>query len=143
MAGVGVPVKPQSLNLRRVHRLASVRLHVNLPKASGGLVFLVFGDASAKGVIVDVASPCVSDFAVAAALAVVALAEQVARRVVGEVFDVVDEAEDFGEAVEGGVGVAILIFAAVGEQAQVAVGVAVCITLVPSFILCCGWGHQA
>ena len=99
MAGVGVPVKPQSLNLRRVHRLASVRLHVNLPKASGGLVFLVFGDASAKGVIVDVASPCVSDFAVAAALAVVALAKQVARRVVGEVFEGVDDAENFGEAI--------------------------------------------
>ena len=54
----------------------------------------------------------------AAALAVVALGEEVARRVVGEVFDVVGVAEDFGEAVKRIVGVAFLAFAAVGEQAQ-------------------------
>lgn len=87
-----------------------------------------FADEVAVGVVVEVAitlhqQAVAFDFAVAAALAVVALAEQVARRVVGEVFDVVDEADDFGEAVEGVVGVAVLTFAAVGEQAQVAVGV--------------------
>ena len=36
----------------------------------------------------------------------------------GEVFDVVGVAEDFGEAVKRIVGVAFLAFAAVGEQAQ-------------------------
>ena len=87
-----------------------------------------FADEVAVGVVVEVAvalhqQAVAFDFAVAAALAVVALAEQVARRVVGEVFDVVDEADDFGEAVEGVVGVAFLTFAAVGEQPEVAVGV--------------------
>ena len=82
----------------------------------------------AVGVVVEVAvalhqQAVTFDFAVAAALAVVALGEEVARRVVGEVFDVVDEADDFGEAVEGVVGVAFLTFAAVGEQPEVAVGV--------------------
>ena len=57
-----------------------------------------FADEVAVGVIVEVEVAVAShqqafafDFAVAATLAVVALAEQVARRVVGEVFDVVDE----------------------------------------------------
>ena len=87
-----------------------------------------FADEVAVGVVVEVAvalhqQAVASDFAVAAALAVVALGEEVARRVVGEVFDVVGVAEDFGEAVKRIVGVAFLAFAAVGEQPQVAVGV--------------------
>ena len=87
-----------------------------------------FADEVAVGVVVKVAvalhqQAVAFDFAVAAALAVVALAEQVARRVVGEVFDVIDETADFGEAVERVVGVAFLTFSAVAEQPQVAVGV--------------------
>ena len=82
-----------------------------------------FADEVAVGVVVEVAvalhqQAVAFDFAVAAALAVVALGEEVARRVVGEVFDVVGVAEDFGEAVKRIVGVAFLAFAAVGEQAQ-------------------------
>ena len=50
-----------------------------------------------------------------------ALVEQVARRVVDEVFGVF--AAHFGQAVEWVVGVAFLPFAAVAEQAEVAVGV--------------------
>ena len=103
-------------------------LSCRLPEKLSDLDVHVFGDASPVGVVVEVAvalhqQAVAFDFAVAAALAVVALAEQVARRVVGEVFDVVDEADDFGEAVEGVVGVAVLTFAAVGEQPEVAVGV--------------------
>ena len=128
MAGVVVPDEPHSLNLRRVHPRARVRFLVALLEKLSGHNDHGFGDASPKGVVVELAitlhqQAVAFDFAVAAALAVVALAEQVARRVVGEVFDVVDEAEDFGEAVEGVVGVAFLTFTAVAEQPEVAVGV--------------------
>ena len=67
-------------------------------------------------------------FPVIVPLAVDALIEQVARRIVDEVFGQL--APHFGQAVERVVGKAFLPFTAVTEQAEVAVGVVAVVTAV-------------
>ena len=73
-------------------------------------------------------------------LAVDALVEQVARRVVDEVFGQL--AAHFGQAVEGVVDVAFLPFAAVAEQAEVTVGVVAEVTTVQRLTIDIATGVQ-